>query len=95
MNKYHRILTNAAKVADLDCEPIPRMPLVEISGNNRVLIENHKGVLQLGLTQIGVKVNYGIINVTGTCLTILRMTKDQLIISGTVENVQLCNGRQI
>lgn len=86
------ILGRFASAADLQDEPIPGRPLVEIIDCCRVLVENHNGVCDYGQTLIRVKVKFGSICISGVNLQLARMTKEQLIISGTIESIQLCRG---
>ena len=65
-----------------------RLPLVEILGDRRVLIEQHRGVLEYGCHEIGVRVNFGILLITGNSLRLSRMTKDQLVICGSIDGVR-------
>ena len=80
------MLTNAA---DLPDESIPGLPLIEVAGDRRVLIENHRGVVAYAMEQICVKVSYGTVCVCGWDLELARMTKGQLIISGRIDKVVL------
>mgnify|MGYP002456976651 CR=1 FL=1 len=64
-------------------------PIVEIAGDRRVLIENHFGVKEYSREKIGVKVKYGLVCVCGCNLELIRMTKEQLIISGRIDAVTL------
>lgn len=82
-------MTNAA---DLPDEPLPGLPLVEIAGNRRVLIEHHRGVVEYGQQKICVKVKYGQVCICGTALELARMTKGQLIITGCIDSVHLIRG---
>jgi len=50
-------MERVAMAADLPDEPIPGVPLVEIAGDRRVLIEHHCGVTQYGRCRISVRVN--------------------------------------
>ena len=75
--------------ADLPGEPNPGQPLVEIAGDKRVLIENHRGVIQYGREKICVQVRYGQIAVCGCGLELARMTREQLVICGNIEGVTL------
>ena len=68
-------------------------PIVEIAGNRRVLIEGHCGVLAYSREQILVKVEFGYAQVSGCCLEMIHMTKDNLVILGTIESVHLKKGR--
>ena len=79
----------AAGGADLSAEPLPGQPIVEIAGDRRVLIENHFGVKEYSREKIGVKVKYGLVCVCGCNLELIRMTKEQLIISGRIDAVTL------
>lgn len=74
---------------ELDLPGEPVQPLVEIIGDCRCLIENHRGVTQYGREKICVKVKFGQIAVQGCGLEIARMSKAQLIISGRIEGVTM------
>ena len=73
----------------LQDEPIPGLPLVEIVGDCRVLIERHLGVTEYGKERIMIKVSHGQICVCGSCMELIRMTKHQLIIKGTIFSVSI------
>lgn len=78
-----------AEEMDMAQEPIPGLPLVEICGERRVLIENHTGVRSYGREQICVGVSYGEVAVRGCGLELARMTKEQLVICGHIESISL------
>lgn len=68
---------------------LPGLPILELAGDRRVLIENHLGVMEYGRNRITVKVGYGQVSVLGDCLEIMRMTKQQLIICGRIGGITL------
>lgn len=74
---------------DLDTEAIPGMPLIELYGDRRVLIENHCGVLEYSDRTIGVKVEFGQICISGCSLKLALMSRERLIISGKIVAVHL------
>ena len=82
------------QAADLPDEPLPGLPLIEVAGDRRVLIEHHCGVMEYSTQEIRVKVKYGHICVEGSCLTLTHMTKGQLIISGRIHSIHLIRGYQ-
>lgn len=86
MKNFMDRITDAA---DLKEEPIPGLPLIEIAGDRRVLIEHHCGVTEYGCHRISVRVRRGLICVTGQGLELTRMSKELLIITGRIEAVQL------
>lgn len=62
---------------------------MEIAGQNRVLIENHQGVLGYSMEEIQIKVCYGCVVVSGTNLQLMQMSKAQLVICGRIDGLQL------
>ena len=87
MDKH--FMERIAMAADLDEEPIPGLPLVEIAGDRRVLIEHHCGVTQYGRCRISVRVKFGTVVIVGTQLELTRMTGQQMIVTGRIDAVQL------
>ncbi len=69
------------------------MPLVEIAGEKRVLIENHRGVTAYDANRICVRVKFGQICVCGEELTLAQMTGTCLVICGRIDSVTLLRGR--
>jgi sporulation protein YqfC len=92
MKKNGNILDRVAIAVDLPGEAVPGSPLIEIAGERRVLIENHRGVVQYGETEICLRVSYGFIKVRGCSLRLIRMTRQQVIISGRIDGIELCRG---
>ena len=75
--------------ADLIGETLPGVPIVEISGDNRVLIENHNGVIAYSREQICAKVQYGTVTICGKYLEFTRMTQELLVVSGDIEGISI------
>ncbi len=89
MKQNANILQRLAEKSELVGELMPGLPLIEIAGENRVLIENHLGVKEYGQERIGVKVKFGMVLVIGRGLELCRMSKEQLVISGRIDAVTL------
>lgn len=68
-------------------EPLPGQPIVEVVGNQRVLIENHCGIKVYSREEIVANVKFGRICVCGSALEIARMTKEQLVIRGEINGI--------
>lgn len=89
MTKGKDILRRLTRELDIQAQPLPGLPIVELAGNRRVLIENHRGVREYSRERIGVKVKTGLVVVCGQGLELSRMTRHQLVIQGTIEGVRL------
>lgn len=83
------ILQRITDRVELTGEPLPGQTLVEIAGENRVLIENYCAVREYSPQRIGIRVKYGTVIVCGCGLELRRMTKEQLIIAGKIDSVTL------
>ena len=75
--------------ADLYGEQLPGVPVVELAGDRRVLIERHSGVTRYSPCVITVKVSYGVVHINGTGLELTQMTRHQLVISGCIQAISL------
>lgn len=76
-------------LTDLPEEIAAILPLVEIAGNKRVLVEHHCGVIAYGKEEIIVQVKKGSVVISGENLLLTKMTATQLIISGKIYSVHL------
>lgn len=89
MRKNPSWLARLAQSAEFGAETPVLQPLVEICGDNRLLIENHLGVTEYGCERIGVRVRYGCVLVTGSELRLCHMSAQQLLIRGKIGCVSL------
>ena len=77
----------------LPCDAVIGLPLVELYGNHRVLIENHSGVKSYCARKIIVRTKISDICIVGDKLEIANMSKCRLIITGEIESVLLTERR--
>ncbi len=75
--------------ADLPGETLPGEPLLELLGDSRVLVEHHGGIMEYGTERIRVRVKYGVLQIAGQKLQLLRMLGPQLIITGTITGIEI------
>ena len=89
MNRYEKALQRLSATMQESDNPIAGLPLVELAGDRRVLIENHRGVTEYGSERICVKVKYGSVCICGCEMEVAKMTKEQLVITGRIGSVAL------
>lgn len=63
------------------------LPKITISGNNEIIIENHRGVKVFSQNQVIVNSTVGLIKVDGYDFEILFMGGDTIVISGRFKNL--------
>ena len=66
-----------------------RLPLVEICGRSRVLIENYNSVQGYTEQQIIIKVCFGSIRIQGNKMKIRKLSKEKMVVSGEIDAVVL------
>ena len=89
MGRGRMFLERMAQEAENAGDAASQRTIVEIAGGDRVLIENHSGVMGYSTERILVKVKYGCVCVCGSRLELLRMTREQLVICGCIDAVTL------
>ena len=92
MKKDKLWVERIAEGTDLQDTPIPGLPLIELAGDRRVLMENHGGVTEYGTERICVRVKFGQVCISGEDLCLSKMSKYQLIISGRIASIELYRG---
>ena len=72
-----------------DLEVCSKIPLIEIAGHSRVLVENHVGVLAYSSEEIVVKVQFGCVQVVGQKLMFAEICREQLVITGEIVGITI------
>lgn len=88
-DRFKRKLIPGSAVYD---PPLPGVPVLELMGDSRVLIENHNGVIAYGDACICVRVKNGKLTVTGDGLTLAYMSRCQLTIIGRILKITVERG---
>lgn len=89
MSRNKSFLTRMITAANLDVDLVPGLPILELAGHDRLLIEKYLSVLEYQKDEICVKMEYGTLCITGINLQIERMVSDQLIILGAIRCIQI------
>lgn len=89
MGKNLHWVQQLADRADLQGEALPGIPIVELAGDRRVLIERHNGVTEYSPQRICVGVSYGVVSIIGRELKLMRMSKEQVVICGRVDEISI------
>ena len=87
MGRSERMFRRLADELELPEEAAPGQTVTELLDDGRVLIENHRGIVRYSPEAVTVRTGFGEIAVTGTQLKLTQMTRQLLIISGTVTEI--------
>ena len=94
MNRKYPWADRVLRYLEFGDETLPLLPILELCGEHRVLIENHQGVLQYGQEQICIRVRYGCLEICGCDLKLRRMQGQSLLITGNIFEIKIKRGQE-
>ena len=81
-------LVQGARLAGLPEEVLFGVPKVVLVGEERALIENHKGVVEYGGERVRVRTDCGLLEIGGAELTLGRVGKGDLLVQGKIMRLE-------
>ena len=78
-----------AEALDLPGEVVAGLPHIELTGSHELRMENHKGILAYGSEEIHISGGKLIVKVRGRGLELRAMNAGQLLITGSIQGVDL------
>lgn len=81
-------MSKFTKLFEIPDEVVSDVPKVTVVNFDRILIENYKCILEYQDIFIRIKMSNGLIDISGLNLELNEMTKDDLIIRGTIESIE-------
>lgn len=94
MASVRKTISNLPVKIALEGELLPGQLLVEILGFDRVLIENHCGVIKYEPGEIWARGRRCIVCICGSQLQLARMSQNQLVITGKIYSVYQQKGEK-
>ncbi len=83
------LLERLARRLDLPAEVVAGVPLVTVTGKERVLVENHRGLLGYSDTEVCAACKGGAVRVRGEGLLLRAMDHEMLLVTGTILSVEM------
>lgn len=92
MKPMEKIATHFNRNTELTGAVLPGIPLLELSGDQRILLENHCGITCYSHREIRIKVKFGQLCVSGCNLELMQMSSSQLVITGNISSINVFRG---
>ena len=64
------------------------LPRITMLGNQQLLIENHKGIIEYTPSLVRIKLNQGELIISGKNLILGNLQIEQILVEGTVEDIK-------
>lgn len=89
MKKKQSLSVWLCRVLDIQAESFSKAPRITLSGDGRVLVEGHRGLLEYGAEQVTAARAGGRIQIKGEGLNLVAMNKRELLVSGQIWAVEM------
>lgn len=86
-NRKKRVQQGFANALDIPEDALLNLPKITVTGNSRVLIENHKGVIEYTSGKLRIGVSFGEIEITGRDFFLKNILSDELSLQGQIESI--------
>ena len=86
------LIDKMVHMLNTEAEALPQRPLLELIGDQRVIIEHHCGICEYGTGQITVRVKKAWIYICGKNLSISFISRERLVIVGCIDTIKLERG---
>ena len=87
--KQSKMLRTITEKAGLEAETLPGVPLLELSGDDSILVENHICVVGYTENEILIRVSFGLIQIVGHDLVVSRIDCERLAVRGSFRSITL------
>ncbi len=81
-------LVQGARIAGLPEEVLFGVPKVVLVGRERMLIENHKGIVEYGGERVRVRTDCGLLMVEGSELVLDHLGQSDLLVQGKIARLE-------
>ena len=92
MKLYEKFRGKLPELLDLPDQTLPGVPIIEIYGDRRVLIEGCCTVIQYGGSCIKLRNSCGVVCVCGCGLKMAELSYEKMIITGKIESISFPRG---
>lgn len=86
-DKMYNAKRNIADKLDLPRDIILNMPQIKITGDNEIVIENHRGIVLFDENQIKINSGVGLISIYGSRFEVLFMGGSTITIGGRFNSI--------
>lgn len=82
------IKRNFAEALEIPEEIVLNLPLITMTGRERLVVENYKGVIEYDEKQIRLNTSIGILKIEGDSLVLKNIAYESITILGVIKNME-------
>lgn len=80
-------LQSLAGFLDIPQDIVLDLPRITMLGNQQLLVENHKGIIEYTPSLVRIKLNQGELFIQGQNLTLGNLQAEQILVEGTLRGI--------
>ncbi|WP_252225834.1 sporulation protein YqfC [Caldicoprobacter algeriensis] len=86
--KLQEVKTTVSEMFELPKDIMLNLPRISMIGNNQMLVENHRGVIEYTPQKIRLNSTIGVIRVEGQDMNLKNIAADDVMITGVIKLVE-------
>ncbi|MGI6539027.1 MAG: sporulation protein YqfC [Caldicoprobacterales bacterium] len=86
--KLESMKSNLSEIFDLPKDIMLNLPRISMIGNNQMMVENHKGIIEYTPQRIRVNSSIGVIRIQGKDMQLKNIASDDIMITGEIKMLE-------
>lgn len=86
--KLQEVKTTVSEMFELPKDIMLNLPRISMIGNNQMLVENHRGVIEYTPQKIRLNSSIGVIRIEGQDMDLKNIAADDVMITGVIKLVE-------
>jgi YabP family. len=82
-----------ADILDIPLDTVIDWPRMTLSGNKNLTVMNHRGIIEYDQSLVRINTRFGELKISGTGLTLISALKDEVIVEGKINQLELIDWR--
>jgi len=82
-----------AQMLDIPLDTTLEWPKLELTANRHLVVENHRGVIEYDPNTVRINTKFGEVKISGSNLSLVSALKDEIVIDGKINQVELVDWR--
>ncbi len=86
--RLEEVKTTVSEMFELPKEIMLNLPKLSLIGNNQMLVENHKGIIEYTPQRIRLNSTIGVIRVQGKDMNLKNIAADDIMVTGSIKAIE-------
>jgi len=87
--KTRKLQVNVMDLLEMPADVMLDLPKLTMIGRQKLLLENHRGIIEYGLTKVRVKTTAGLLTILGEELVLKNLKPDEMLVEGKISSLTL------